>query len=225
MRRGGEHREVGSARGVRHNSKLGWRAAAFASACASSAAHQRVRRRQGGGHGQGPRNQVSHTACSPERIRGTSGAARSARRASASAVEFSSLEEQSWLRCAETFRPRHLPRWCGRPIAMSAPCTRGWHPGFVVDTKLEPGARIVTFANGMVVREPIVAIDDVAKRLVWSAEGGLTKHYNASVQVFAEVGGRTRVVWIADFLPERRRALSQRRWRPAQRRCSARCRR
>ena len=75
-------------------------------------------------------------------------------------------------------------------------------PGFVVDTKLEPGARIVTFANGMVVREPIVAIDDVAKRLVWSAEGGLTKHYNASVQALAEVGGRTRVVWIADFLPD-----------------------
>jgi hypothetical protein len=75
-------------------------------------------------------------------------------------------------------------------------------PGFVVDTKLEPGARIVTFANGMIVREPIVAIDDVAKRLVWSAEGGLTKHYNASAQVFAEVGCRTRVVWIADFLPD-----------------------
>ena len=75
-------------------------------------------------------------------------------------------------------------------------------PGFVVDTKLEPGARIVTFTNGMVVREPIVAIDDVAKRLVWSAQGGFTKHYNASVQVFAEVSGRTRVVWIADFLPD-----------------------
>ena len=75
-------------------------------------------------------------------------------------------------------------------------------PGFVVDTKLEPGARIVTFANGMVVREPIVAIDDAAKRLVWSAEGGFTKHYNASVQVIAEVSGRTRVVWIADFLPD-----------------------
>ena len=75
-------------------------------------------------------------------------------------------------------------------------------PGFVVDTKLEPGARIVTFANGMVVREPIVAIDDAAKRLVWSAQGGLTTHYNASVQVFAEAGGRTRIVWIADFLPD-----------------------
>jgi hypothetical protein len=26
-------------------------------------------------------------------------------------------------------------------------------PGFVIDTRLEPGARIVTFANGMVARE------------------------------------------------------------------------
>src|SRR5215470_7571634 len=75
-------------------------------------------------------------------------------------------------------------------------------PGFVVATKLEPGARIVTFANGMVVREPIVAIDDAAKRLVWSAQGGLTTHYNASVQVFAEAAGTTRIVWIADFLPD-----------------------
>src|SRR5215470_8527033 len=43
-------------------------------------------------------------------------------------------------------------------------------PGFVVDTKLEPGARIVTFANGMVVRELIVDLDDTARRLVWTAD-------------------------------------------------------
>ena len=30
-------------------------------------------------------------------------------------------------------------------------------PGFVVDTRLEPGARVVTFANGMVIKEPIVS--------------------------------------------------------------------
>ena len=51
-------------------------------------------------------------------------------------------------------------------------------PGFVADTRLEPGARVVTFANGMVVREPIVTVDDEARRLVWSAEGGATTHYN-----------------------------------------------
>ena len=74
-------------------------------------------------------------------------------------------------------------------------------PGFVTDTRLELGARIVTFGNGMVLREPIVAVDDKGRRLVWSAEGGPFTHYNASLQVFAESGGATRVVWIADFLP------------------------
>ena len=38
-------------------------------------------------------------------------------------------------------------------------------PGFVTDTRLEKGARIVTFANGMVVRELIVDLDDTARRL------------------------------------------------------------
>jgi len=42
-------------------------------------------------------------------------------------------------------------------------------PGFVTDTRLEPGARIVTFGDGMVLREPIVVLDDNARRLVWSS--------------------------------------------------------
>jgi Polyketide cyclase / dehydrase and lipid transport len=79
-------------------------------------------------------------------------------------------------------------------------------PGFVIDTKLEPGARIVTFGNGMVIREPIVTLDEAAKRLVWSAEGGVTTHYNAAVEV-STVDGATRVVWIADFLPNSTREM------------------
>jgi carbon monoxide dehydrogenase subunit G len=75
-------------------------------------------------------------------------------------------------------------------------------PGFVVATTLEPGARVVTFGNGMVVREPIVTIDDEAMRLVWSAEGAQTTHYNASAQVVRGPDGSTRVVWTADFLPD-----------------------
>jgi Polyketide cyclase / dehydrase and lipid transport len=74
-------------------------------------------------------------------------------------------------------------------------------PGFVVDTRLEGNERIVTFGNGMVVREPIVDIDHEAKRLVWAAIGGRLTHYNASAQVFVSADGQTRVVWIADFLP------------------------
>ncbi len=75
-------------------------------------------------------------------------------------------------------------------------------PGFVVDTRLEEGARVVTFANGLVARELIVDVDDAARRLVWAVVGSprLT-HHNASMQVFADGEHRGRVVWIADVLP------------------------
>jgi carbon monoxide dehydrogenase subunit G len=73
-------------------------------------------------------------------------------------------------------------------------------PGFVTDTRLEENARIVTFGNGMVVREVIVDLDDQARRLVWSAKGRLT-HHNASAQVFADGDKRSKLVWTADLLP------------------------
>ena len=74
-------------------------------------------------------------------------------------------------------------------------------PGFVVDTRVEADARVVTFGNGMVVRELIVDLDDGSRRLAWSARGGRLSHHNASVQVFSEGNGRCRLVWIADLLP------------------------
>ncbi len=75
-------------------------------------------------------------------------------------------------------------------------------PGFVVDTRLEGGARVVTFGNGMVVRELIVDVDEGARRLAWAAVGGRLTHHNASLQVFAEGEEHSRVVWIADLLPD-----------------------
>lgn len=75
-------------------------------------------------------------------------------------------------------------------------------PGFVVDTQLEPGARIVTFANGLVVRERIVTIDHDTRRLVWSATGGMLTHHNGSAQVLEDGDSRTRIVWMADLLPD-----------------------
>ncbi|PYO09682.1 MAG: MxaD family protein [Candidatus Rokuibacteriota bacterium] len=75
-------------------------------------------------------------------------------------------------------------------------------PGFVTDTRLEKGARIVTFGNGMVVRELIVDLDDTARRLVWSASGGRLSHHNASAQVFADGDKRSRLDWMADLLPD-----------------------
>ena len=75
-------------------------------------------------------------------------------------------------------------------------------PGFVQDTRLEGAVRVVTFGSGFVVREPIVTLDDGIRRLVWTAEGGLTTHYNSSIQVFDEGPGRTRIAWQSDFLPD-----------------------
>jgi len=74
--------------------------------------------------------------------------------------------------------------------------------GFVTDCRLEPGARVVTFANGMVARELIVDVDAERRRVAWAVVGGRLSHHNASAQVFAEGDGATRFVWIADFLPD-----------------------
>lgn len=74
-------------------------------------------------------------------------------------------------------------------------------PGFVVDTRLDGDARVVTFANGAVVRELLVDIDDEARRVAYAAVGGRAAHHNASMQIFAEGEGRSRLVWITDVLP------------------------
>jgi len=76
-------------------------------------------------------------------------------------------------------------------------------PGFVTQTELIAGGRRVTFANGLVVDEPIIDSNDAARRLAWTAKGESLplRHYNASVQVFEQSGG-SRVVWVADLLPD-----------------------
>ena len=75
-------------------------------------------------------------------------------------------------------------------------------PGFVTDVRLEEGARIVTFGNGLVIRERLIEIDDTARRLAYSATGGRAEHHNASIEVFSDGPGRCRVRWITDLLPD-----------------------
>lgn len=75
-------------------------------------------------------------------------------------------------------------------------------PGFVVNTELEPGARVVTFANGRVVRERMISIDDEDRRPVWSATGVLLAHHNGAAQVIENLDGSTRIVWTAALLPD-----------------------
>ena len=72
---------------------------------------------------------------------------------------------------------------------------------FVLDTRLEGDTRLVTFAGGVVVRERIVDVDNGRRRLAYSVVEGQPTHHNASIQVFPEPGGRSRIVWITDLLP------------------------
>lgn len=75
--------------------------------------------------------------------------------------------------------------------------------GFVTATKMEPsGARLVTFANGMEVREWLVSSDDTGRRLVYAiTDSPAYTHYSAAAQVF-EDGAGSRFVWTVDFLPD-----------------------
>jgi carbon monoxide dehydrogenase subunit G len=73
--------------------------------------------------------------------------------------------------------------------------------GFVTDCRMDGNDRIVTFVNEMVAREVIVALDDKARRLVYSARTDRLQHHNASFTVDAH-GAGSRVVWVADFLPD-----------------------
>jgi hypothetical protein len=74
-------------------------------------------------------------------------------------------------------------------------------PGFVLDTRLEDDARIVTFANGTVARELLVDCDETRRRLVYAVTSERVKHYNASVQVCADGETCSRLLWIIDLLP------------------------
>jgi len=61
--------------------------------------------------------------------------------------------------------------------------------------------RLVTFSNGLKVKERLVTLDPVERRLVYTVlEGSFTQH-SASIQVVA-TGNGCKFVWITDFLPD-----------------------
>jgi carbon monoxide dehydrogenase subunit G len=79
---------------------------------------------------------------------------------------------------------------------------RRFAPGFVVDTQLEEGARIVTFGSGVVAREVFLGVDHDARRLAYSVRTERFAHHSASFQVSDEGGGKSRLTWTADVLPD-----------------------
>ncbi|HVZ90418.1 MAG TPA: SRPBCC family protein [Rhizomicrobium sp.] len=73
-------------------------------------------------------------------------------------------------------------------------------PGFVARCEIDGEVRTVTFANGSVAREELVATDDASRRLVYTIRSERLKHHNASAEVIAE-GRGCRFVWTTDILP------------------------
>ena len=74
--------------------------------------------------------------------------------------------------------------------------------GVLVGSRLDGDVRTVTFADGAVVRERLVTVDDRQRRLVYTVIEGATTHHNSSFEVVADAEGRCRVIWISDFLPD-----------------------
>lgn len=102
-----------------------------------------------------------------------------------------------------------------KEIVIEAPAAKVWDavrdvgqvhrrlvPGVLTDARLEDGARVVSFANGLVVRELIIDVDDAQRRLAYAAVGGRTSFHHATMQVFDEGPGACRLAWITDLLPD-----------------------
>jgi hypothetical protein len=72
----------------------------------------------------------------------------------------------------------------------------------LVDSRLHGETRTVRFANGSIVHERILDLDDERRRVSYAATDvpGLTYHH-ASMQVVDAGPGRCLFIWITDFLP------------------------
>jgi hypothetical protein len=110
-----------------------------------------------------------------------------------------------------------------RDIPLNSDAARAWatlrdsrniarvFAGVLTDARVDGDLRTVTFANGNVVQERIVTVDDERMRVAYTVCGLNFEHYAASMQIVVdevdEATGRCRLVWVCDFLPEERRAL------------------
>lgn len=76
-------------------------------------------------------------------------------------------------------------------------------PGMVSDCVLSGDGteRIVTFADGTVLPETIIAIDDAVMRVVWSAKSPAWTHHNGALEVKSTGSQSCSLSWTADVLP------------------------
>jgi hypothetical protein len=91
---------------------------------------------------------------------------------------------------------RVISDWTTGPSAMSG--------DLVVSTEVDGDMRVVTFADGTIVRERLVSCDDDARRLVYSLLGDTVRpeHDNAVMHIVPDGPQRCRFVWSRDVLPD-----------------------
>lgn len=76
--------------------------------------------------------------------------------------------------------------------------------GFVTACESDGRERVLTFFNGMVIRELLAGIDDDHRRLTYAITEGFT-HYQGTAEVVPD-GAGSRLVWHVDLLPDERAA-------------------
>ena len=77
----------------------------------------------------------------------------------------------------------------------------------LVDGRIEGDIRTVTFADGLVVREWIVDVNEARRRVAYTVLDGVFDHHAASMQIVPVDETSCRFVWITDFLPAERCAM------------------
>jgi hypothetical protein len=104
--------------------------------------------------------------------------------------------------------------WWEEPLAVSA--GRAWaalrrvdmaHKLFspvLIEGTMDGDIRTVTFANGLVVRERVITVDEKRRRIAYSVLGDRFEHHSASMEIVPVGPANCRFVWVSDFLPDER---------------------
>jgi hypothetical protein len=104
--------------------------------------------------------------------------------------------------------------WFEAPMAVDA--ERAWqalrhvdlaHELFspvLVGGSMEGAVRTVTFANGLVIQEQIITIDETRRRIAYTVLGDRFDHHSASMQIVPTGEQSCQFLWISDFLPDDR---------------------
>ena len=85
-------------------------------------------------------------------------------------------------------------RTVGKPHDLFAPV--------LTSAELHGDTRTVRFANGMVLQERILDVDEATRRVAYTVlDGPGMAYHHASMQIVDDGPGRSTFVWITDFLP------------------------